>query len=290
MSTNPAKPEKPAAAPTDDKKAPAAAQVQMESAASTVAPVRLGEKLVNLGLISQDQLQIVITEQKNTKKLFGAILVEMGFVTESALGEVLAESSGTEKFDSKSTMLDSSVVQRIPKELAARHKIIPVSYENDVLQLAMGWTDSHLHEFRIGQERFGTPDPDDQFMDLSEVSNERSVHLFKVLGKARAKAIYTYDFGDCWEHAIVVEKVLQPEPGIVYPMCVGGKLHCPPEDCGSIPGFYNLLEAIRDPTHEEHEAMMDWLGGRYDPEAFSVEEVNRRLMPLQRCWARREKE
>ena len=157
---------------------------------------------------------------------------------------------------------------------------------HDVLQLAMGWTDSHLHEFRIGQERFGTPDPDDQFMDLSEVSNERSVHLFKVLGKARAKAMYTYDFGDCWEHAIVVEKVLQPEPGIVYPMCVGGKLHCPPEDCGSIPGFYNLLEAIRDPTHEEHEAMMDWLGGRYDPEAFSVDEVNRRLMPLQRWWAR----
>ncbi|MDE3059377.1 MAG: Flp pilus assembly complex ATPase component TadA, partial [Pseudomonadota bacterium] len=110
---------------------------QVESAASTQPPVRLGEKLVHLGLISPDQLQIVLTEQRNTKKLFGAILVEMGFVTESALGEVLAESSGTEKFDPKSTMLDSTVVRRIPKELAARHKVIPVSYENETLQLAM---------------------------------------------------------------------------------------------------------------------------------------------------------
>lgn len=100
-------------------------------------PLRLGEKLIQLGLISDDQLQIVLTEQKSSKKLFGAILVEMGFITESALGEVLAESSGTQKFDAKSSMLDSSVVRRIPKELAARHKVLPVAYENDVLKLAM---------------------------------------------------------------------------------------------------------------------------------------------------------
>jgi len=100
-------------------------------------PVRLGEKLVQLGLISKDQLEIVITEQRNTKKLFGAILVEMGFITESALGEVLAETSGTQKFDPKSSMLDSTVVRRIPKEVAARHKVIPVSYDDNVFQLAM---------------------------------------------------------------------------------------------------------------------------------------------------------
>lgn len=144
MSTVPAKsdkakPDKPAGAPAEDTKAaPAeAAPVQLESAVSTTAPMRLGERLVKLGLISPDQLQIVLTEQKNTKKLFGAILVEMGFVTESALGEVLAESSGTQKFDAKSTMLDSTVVQSIPKDLAVRHKVIPVAYDNDTLQLAM---------------------------------------------------------------------------------------------------------------------------------------------------------
>lgn len=100
-------------------------------------PMRIGEKLVTLGLISDDQLQIALTEQKNTKKLFGAILVEMGFITESALGEVLAESSGTKKFDPKTAMLDSSMVRRLPKEIATRHKVLPVSYENDILQLAM---------------------------------------------------------------------------------------------------------------------------------------------------------
>jgi hypothetical protein len=157
---------------------------------------------------------------------------------------------------------------------------------HDVLQLAMGWTDSHLHEFRVGKKRFGKPDPDDQLMDLPDVSDESTAYLFMVLGKARAKAVYTYDFGDSWEHAIVVEKVLQPEPGVAYPICVAGKLHCPPEDCGGIPGYYDLLAAISDPAHKEHEDMLDWLGGGYDPEAFSVEDVNGRLLPLQRWWAR----
>lgn len=99
--------------------------------------MRLGEKLISLGLISNDQLRVVLTEQKNTKKLLGAILVEMGFITESALGEVLAESSGTKKFDPKLSMLDMAVVRRIPKDVATRHKVIAVSYENDTVMLAM---------------------------------------------------------------------------------------------------------------------------------------------------------
>ena len=157
---------------------------------------------------------------------------------------------------------------------------------HDVLQMAMGWYDSHLHEFSIGQKRFGKPDPEDGLIGLPTVGNERTAHLFRVLGKARAKAIYTYDFGDCWEHVIVVEKVLPPEPGVAYPICMGGKLQCPPEDCGGVPGYYNLLEAIRDPAHKEYEDMLDWVGGGYDPEAFSVDDVNRRLAPLQRWWAK----
>lgn len=100
-------------------------------------PMRLGEKLIDLGLISADQLSIVLTEQKTSKKLLGSILVEMGFMTESALAEVLAESSGTQKFDAKSIVLDSVVVRMITKDLALRYKIIPVGCENDTLHLAM---------------------------------------------------------------------------------------------------------------------------------------------------------
>jgi hypothetical protein len=158
---------------------------------------------------------------------------------------------------------------------------------HDVLQLAMGWEDCHMHDFRIGHQRFGKPDPNDRLMGLPAVGNERTVRLSSVLGKVGAKAVYTYDFGDSWEHAIAVEKMLPPQPGLAYPVCIEGKRHGPPEDCGGIPGFYNLLEAVTDSAHDQHEELCDWLGGDFDPEAFSVDEVNRRLAPLQRRRASR---
>jgi hypothetical protein len=151
-----------------------------------------------------------------------------------------------------------------------------------VLQVAMGWKGEHLHDFRIGQKRYETPDPNDLFMGPAAVGDERTVQLCSVLGKVGAKAVYTYDFGDGWEHGIAVEKVLPPEAGHVYPVCVAGKRHGPPEDCGGVPGFYSLLEAVGDPGHEEHAEMRDWLGDDFDPEAFSVDEVNGRLARLHR--------
>lgn len=123
-------------APADAGAPPAALQAGgAESGAKK--PVRIGDRLIEMGIISSDQLQIALTEQKRSKKLLGVILTEMGFVTESALGEVLAETSGTQKFDPKTTMLDVAVTKQIPKELAVRHKVIPVSFENGVVQLAM---------------------------------------------------------------------------------------------------------------------------------------------------------
>jgi hypothetical protein len=91
----------------------------------------------------------------------------------------------------------------------------------------------------------------------SSVASERTAHVFMVLGKVGAKALYTYDIGGSWAHAIVVEKVLAAEPGVAYPISVGGKLQGPPEDCGGIPGYYNLLEAIRDPQHPEHADLLE---------------------------------
>ena len=123
----------PPAAPVAEAAAPAAEPV----AAGAKKPLRIGDRLVGLGLISEDQLQIALKEQKTSKKLIGAILVDMGFITESALGELLAESSGTEKFDPKSTMLDPNLINMIPKEVAMRHKVIPIALEGDTVQLAM---------------------------------------------------------------------------------------------------------------------------------------------------------
>jgi len=146
-----------------------------------------------------------------------------------------------------------------------------------VLQTAMGWEDCHLHEFAIGGERFGPPDPDGWDMGGPRARGERTARLSAVLGSVGAKAIYTYDFGDSWEHAITVEKILPPDPARKYPVCIAGKLHGPPEDCGGVFGYYNLLEAINDPAHEEHENLREWLGEGFDPAAFSLDEVNRKL-------------
>lgn len=146
-----------------------------------------------------------------------------------------------------------------------------------VLQTVMEWEDCHLHEFRIGEELFGPPASDVWDMGGPPVRSERTAKLSQVMGWEGAKATYTYDFGDCWEHEIVVEKILPVEPGLKYPVCVAGELHGPPEDCGGVGGYYDLLEAIADPEHEDHEQLFDWLGERFDPKEFSVEAVNRKL-------------
>ena len=110
-----------------------------EDADAGSAPVkmRIGERLIQAGLISDDQLQIALQEQKRSQKMVGAVLVDMGFITESALAEFLAESAGTERFDPSSVMIDPQVIKLVPKEVAVRNKVIPVAHENNVLQLAM---------------------------------------------------------------------------------------------------------------------------------------------------------
>jgi len=142
------------------------------------------------------------------------------------------------------------------------------------LQVMMGWTDSHLHQFIVHGEYYGTPDPD------FEVTNEKSIKLDRVVSEAGDKFFYEYDFGDSWEHSILVEKILQPETGVNYPICLDGKRACPPEDCGGIWAYGDLLEAIQDPAHPEHEEMLEWLGGRFDPEEFDVDMVNQRLKTI----------
>jgi hypothetical protein len=104
-----------------------------------------------------------------------------------------------------------------------------------------------------------------------------------VLGRVGAKVTYTYDFGDGWEHGIVLEKRLSADPNTAYPVCTAGQLAGPPEDCGGVPGFYNLLEAIGDPSHDQHGELREWVGDDFDPKAFSIEDVNRRLA----FWHRR---
>jgi hypothetical protein len=140
-----------------------------------------------------------------------------------------------------------------------------------VLQVVMGWTNSHLHAFTVGGISFGHPDPELDFED------ERKVRLSQLVPEEKARFLYEYDFGDNWEHVLEVEKILPPEPGAQYPVCLAGKRAGPPEDCGGVWGYADFLEAIRDPEHPEHEEMREWVGGEFDPEAFDREAINREL-------------
>ncbi len=140
---------------------------------------------------------------------------------------------------------------------------------HDVLQIAMGWTDSHLHQFRRGTKYYGDPD-----LDLGmDREDERRVQLRQVLRRPKERMVYEYDFGDGWEHDIVLEAAGEATDEQASPRVLAGKGACPPEDVGGIGGYYELLEAIRDPTHPDHLDMLEW-AGPVDPDAFEVDDVN----------------
>jgi hypothetical protein len=145
-----------------------------------------------------------------------------------------------------------------------------------IIQVAMGWTDSHLHQFIVGQTYFGEPHLDYGF----EMQDERRVKLNQVAPGEGAKFRYEYDFGDGWLHMLLVEKVLAPEPGQQYPVCVKGKRACPPEDVGGVWGYEEFLETIQNPDHPEHEDYLEWVGGEFYPEEFDLDETNEILHGL----------
>lgn len=153
---------------------------------------------------------------------------------------------------------------------------VPLAKLHKIIQRAMGWEDSHLHQFLVGKQIYGTADPDGFGMDRETLS-ERTHLLEQVAFRAKMKLLYEYDFGDSWLHEVLVEKVLPAEPGARYPVCLEGARACPPEDCGGPPGYEDLLQALSDPSHPEHEDIKDWLGDDFDPEALDLVKINRAL-------------
>ena len=149
---------------------------------------------------------------------------------------------------------------------------------HEVIQQAMGWDNCHMHVFSMGGQEYGSPDP-----ELGHASDKK-VLLSQVLTGPGDRLRYTYDFGDDWEHDIVLEETRTAAPEETYPSCVAGKGACPPEDCGGAWGYANLKEILADPAHEEHQDMLEWLGldagEDFDPKQFSVAEVNARFPPL----------
>ncbi len=165
---------------------------------------------------------------------------------------------------------------------------IPLSLRLDrlhlALQAAMGWTNSHLYEFRVRDMGWGEPDPDWG----SDRLDARKTSLLDVLEDTGAKSLrYLYDFGDGWEHTIKIERIVEAVPGMDYPRLMEAAGRCPPEDVGGPWGYRDFLAAIADPGHERHAECKEWIDEPFDPGTADTEGHARALFALARQWARR---
>lgn len=141
-----------------------------------------------------------------------------------------------------------------------------------IIQTAMGWTNSHLHLFDDGRNEYAS-----ESFQLDYTISANNVKLNEILKKEKDKVYYLYDMGDSWEHEILPEKILDANEYDQIPLCIKGRRNCPPEDCGGIGGYKELLEILKDPNHEGYDGMLEWLGGEYDPEYVDEAEINKVL-------------
>ncbi len=163
---------------------------------------------------------------------------------------------------------------------------------HDALQIVLGWTDSHLHQFEKKGKYWGVPEHFED--DDIDILDERRTEISTILKAQGDSVVYVYDLGDDWRHEVVLEKILLSSGRTVRPLCLSGERHCPPEDVGGTSGYEEFLEVIFEPGHEEFEHYIQWAegpspvnrsAGRFQPEGFNVTAVNDRLS--QRRWPRR---
>ena len=165
---------------------------------------------------------------------------------------------------------------------------VPVTIRLDrlhlVLQAAMGWTNSHLYEIRAHDVGWGLSDPDfgDGPLDASKA---RLIDVLEDVGTRSLK--YVYDFGDCWEHSVRMERITDAVPGMIYPCLVEATGRCPPEDVGGPWGYREFLDAIADPDHQEHAARLEWIGGTFDPTTVDLQRLTKAVDSLAKKWMRK---
>jgi Plasmid pRiA4b ORF-3-like protein len=175
--------------------------------------------------------------------------------------------------------VEPTVLRRIEVPLAIRLDRLHLT-----IQAAMGWTNSHLYELRARDVGWGVPDPDwgDGPLDASKAK------LVDVLEDVGVKTLrYLYDFGDGWEHTIKIERLIDSEPGVIYPRLIEATGRCPPEDVGGPWGYAELLAAIDDPKHERHADLSDWLEGNFDPKVANVDSRTQDVEALAKRWSRK---
>jgi hypothetical protein len=152
------------------------------------------------------------------------------------------------------------------------------------IQAAMGWTNTHLYEIRARDVGWGIPDRDwgDGPLDA------RKANLGDVLADVGTKTLtYLYDFGDGWEHTVKVERLIDPEPGALYPRLIEACGRCPPEDIGGPWGYAEFLEAIGNPKHERHDEFKEWFADDFDPNLVDAGWLAEEVTTLAKRWSRK---
>jgi len=156
---------------------------------------------------------------------------------------------------------------------------------HDILQSTMGWEDEHLYQFVLGERIFRPSDPDEDPVD-HEGLDTASTFLGELVEREGDRLRYDYDYGDGWTHTVTVERIFRGDelPDQDDPVCLDGARNCPPEDCGGIPGYQAVLAALADAKNPRHQALWEWLGEDYDPEAFDAADVSKELRGILAVW------
>jgi len=251
--------------------------------------------LYRMDHITQDELREERRSMDRDVRRMVNALIQLGAVREDSAGMLrltpLAEQAARGRFGAAAP---GDLIARIKVTLLNvepsvwRRVLVPATIRLDrldrVIQAAMGWTNSHLHMFERGPDQYGRPDPDLPLHD------ERKAALRDLVGSEGDSVTYEYDFGDSWDHEILLEEWIEAEPGARYPACVAGERACPPEDCGGAFGYMELVEIVATPGHPGHKDLLRWLGidkgTDFDPARFDLAEANQRLDATVRALAR----
>jgi hypothetical protein len=149
-----------------------------------------------------------------------------------------------------------------------------------IFQIAMGWENYHLWEFKTEGYTIGDIDEDEEGFGSDELLDAYTLTVGEIISKEGESFTYLYDLGDDWNHTVSIETFHDIESGIIYPVCTGGEMRCPPEDCGGILGYYYKLKILKDKNHPEFKETRTWMGRKFDPQKFDKQNVNKKFASL----------